>query len=289
MGNSNNTSSLELIRENGWLTIWFNRPDTRNCLSEAVMNVLITTMEEIRDENNLRGVMFRGKGGIFCAGGDLKEFEKFGEIDNLRKAKEVAVANSHIAAKFFKTIRNLPQVTVSVVEGPAMAGGFALACATDFLVTMNDAKFSLTETRIGLTPAQIAPYVVQRLGFAMARRLMLLACIISGKDAHEIGLADFIAYDQNKLEQTLVEIRKLVQSCSPNAIAATKTALSATYEMGEAECAKLSAEIFSICLISEDGKEGFRSFMEKRKPKWDDKAYKFRQQYSSDLSNWRNN
>lgn len=266
---------LAPVRENGWLTIWLNQPETRNCLSEAMITELTALLKHVSKEDDLRGVMLRGKSGIFCAGGDLKEFKRFTEIEDPAQMKAIAEANSQLVAELFTAIRELPQITVAVVEGAAMAGGFALACVTDMLVTMDDAKYSLSETRIGLTPAQITPYVVERLGFAQARNLLLLAGFISGEEAHAIGMADFVAFSGEQLEQQLDKIRIQVQGCSPNALAATKTALYATRKLQPAESDKLAAALFSSCLVSEDGKEGVRSFIEKRKPRWDDENYQF--------------
>ena len=106
-----------------------------------------------------------------------------------------------------------------------MAGAFGFACATDFLLTTPSAKYSLSETRIGLTPAQIAPYVINKLGFNYARKLMLLGSLFDGEKAYEIGMADFLSKSDNDLDDKLNQLKNSVNKCSPNAIKVTKKLL----------------------------------------------------------------
>ena len=189
-------------------------------------------------------------------------------LKQISSAGDEAYTNSLKMSKdfgeFFKMISKTPQFTVSVVEGAAMAGAFGIACASDLLVTMTDAKYALTETRIGLTPAQITPYVLNRMGFAKARKMLLLGSLISGKEAYEIGLADYLVNNESEINDVISKIKKEVQKCAPNAIAITKEILS-NDDLINSERA---AELFSSCIVSEEGREGLASFIEKRKPYW---------------------
>ena len=173
-------------------------------------------------------------------------------------------AASSLVGHLFKTISASPQVTVSVVEGAAIAGGFGIACSTDLVITMANARYALTETQIGLTPAQIAPYVINRLGFAKGRKMMLLGDHIDGNDALEIGLADYVADDTEKLSEILENIQQKVMKCAPGAIAVTKEIIESCNTINTV----MAADLFSDCLVGEEGKEGFSSFFEKRKPYW---------------------
>ena len=125
-----------------------------------------------------------------------------------------------------ETINKAPQITVSVVEGASMAGGFGFACATDILITKDDARCALTETKIGLTPAQIVPYVLNRLGFAQARRLLLLGSSFDGQEAFNMGMADYIAQNDDGLNNLIDKVKSDVRKCAPNAIAITKRIIS---------------------------------------------------------------
>ena len=128
----------------------------------------------------------------------------------------------------------------------------------------HDTKFALTETRIGLTPSQISPYVINRLGYATARKMMLLGASINGKEAMAIGIADYLASDTDNLEEILGDIKSQVFKCSPNAIAITKQVLT----INEYLDPEKAADLFSDCIVSDEGKEGFNSFFEKRNPYW---------------------
>ena len=256
------TESIITNLENSWLTISFNRPEKRNALSRQLIMDIFQILETVRDDRSVRGITFRGQGGTFCAGADLKEFQEILSAGD--KAKKMADAASSLVGQLFKTISASPQVTVSVVEGAAMAGGFGIACSTDLLITMSNARYALTETQIGLTPAQIAPYVINRLGFAKGKKMMLLGDHIDGNDALEIGLADYVADDTEKLSEILENIQQQVMKCAPGAIAVTKEIIDSCNTINTV----MAADLFSDCLVGEEGKEGFSSFFEKRKPYW---------------------
>ena len=256
------TASIITNLENSWLTISFNRPEKRNALSRQLIMDIFQILETVHDDQSVRGITFRGQGGTFCAGADLKEFQEILSAGD--KAKKMADAASSLVGQLFKTISACPQVTVSVVEGAAMAGGFGIACSTDLLITMSNARYALTETQIGLTPAQIAPYVINRLGFAKGKKMMLLGDHIDGNDALEIGLANYVADDTEKLSEVLENIQQQVMKCAPGAIAVTKEIIESCNTINTV----MAADLFSDCLVGEEGKEGFSSFFEKRKPYW---------------------
>ena len=256
------TDSIITNLENSWLTISFNRPEKRNALSRQLIMDIFQILETVHDDRSIRGITFRGEGGTFCAGADLKEFQEILSAGD--KAKKMADAASSLVGQLFKTISASPQVTVSVVEGAAMAGGFGIACSTDLLITMSNARYALTETQIGLTPAQIAPYVINRLGFAKGREMILLGDHIDGNDALEIGLANYVADDTEKLSEVLENIQQQVMKCAPGAIAVTKEIIENCNTINTV----MAADLFSDCLVGEEGKEGFSSFFEKRKPYW---------------------
>ena len=249
--------------EGGWLTVWFNRPEKRNALSNILLDEILSALKLVQNDRNVRGILFRGKGGVFCAGADLEELKKITSSNNDSKA--TALNMSTKIGKVFNQIRKAPQITVSAVEGAGMAGAFGVACASDILVSMSDARFALTETKLGLTPAQIAPHVIARLGFTQARKLMLLGGVFDGQKAFEMGMADYLAKTESELNRLIQDIQEQVRNCSPNAIATTKKLIAEAYPTIDI---KRAASLFSECVVSEDGQEGLSSFFEKRKPFW---------------------
>lgn len=260
------TECLILEQEDGWLTIWFNRPESRNALSRELTTELRAVLAQVRDDRTIRGITLRGKGGVFCAGGDLKGF-KANYQGGTQTVADVA-ASSRAAGEMFDQINEMPQVVVILVEGAAMAGGLGMTCTGDVVVVTADAKFAMTETTLGIPPAQIAPFVVRRLGLSTARRLMLTAARFDGTEAGRLGLADFVAADRDELERIEADIKKQVRRCAPGANAATKEIVLAAPHLERRAMLDLAAKGFAECMLSDEGREGVASFLEKRRPYW---------------------
>ena len=259
-------NTLQIDREAGWLTIWLNRPQARNALSEEMVEDLLAVLHDVAPDRTIRGVTFRGKGGVFCAGGDLKGFAELarGEANALAAIEQASLR----AGELFAAIHALPQVTVMLVEGAAMAGGLGMVCAGDLVAVTRDARFAFTEVTLGIPPAQIAPYAVARLGGRQARRLMLTAARFDGLKAGEIGLADAVVETVEALGLFETSIRKSVMRCGPEALAATKDVILKSGHLSGDAMRTHYAKSFAACLASEEGREGVAAFIEKRKPRW---------------------
>ena len=228
------------------------------------MTDLRNILETVQDDRTVRGITMRGKGGIFCAGGDLKAFKS-----SLMKAdKETVVASSTRAAELFTLINGMPQVTIMIIEGAAMAGGLGMACCGDIVISAPHAKFALTEAMIGISPAQISPYVIQKFGYATARRLMLTAAKFDGAEANALGLVDFLAENEAGLREAEQGVKSQVLKCAPGAIAATKALVLAAPALNHDRMVAYAADNFANCLLGDEGREGISSFIEKRRPAW---------------------
>ena len=222
----------------------------------------------VRDDRSVRGITLRGNGGVFCAGGDLKGFgSRLGGADSEANVRDVA-AMSRTAGELFGMLDETPQVLLILVEGAAVAGGLGMVCTADVVAVTKDAKFALTETTLGIPPAQIAPYVVKRLGLKTARRLMLTAARFDGDEAVRLGLADFVVDDAAGLDRIDAEIREAVGRCAPGANAATKELALASSRLDREEMLALAGDRFARCLLGPEGREGITAFIEKRKPAW---------------------
>lgn len=265
MSDTASGQNLVVERQEGWMRIWFNRPEVRNALSSEVIEELIDVLTPVREDRSVRGISFRGKGGVFCAGGDIKGFKAV-----FQGGSDVAdiVRASSRGGQLFHLINEMPQVVVMLVEGAAIAGGLGIMCTGDVVVVTEDAKFAISETSIGIPPAQIAPFVVQRVGLAPARRLMLTGARFDGRQALQFGLADQLATDAAGLDEMEAEIIRGVRRCAPGANAMTKQIVHAAGRMEKDEMIAFAAKGFADCMLSEEGREGVASFLEKRKPQW---------------------
>ena len=259
-------SVLDLDSHNGWLTIWFNQPEKRNPLTDQMRQELTAVLQCVCDDRDVRGITLRGRGGIFCAGGDLKAFRA---LASGSMSREAIVSMSCDIGRLLALVNSMPQLVVAIVEGAAIAGGFGLACCADVVLCEADAKFAMTETAIGLSPAQIAPYVIQKLGYSTARRLMLTAAKFDGAGALEIGFADELRNDLSELEAVEMQIRKQLLSCAPGAVADSKALILALNKVSDADqVIELAAQNFADRVQSPEALEGIGSFFEKRKPAW---------------------
>ena len=261
--NLQNTKHLILEYEASWLTIWCNRPKKRNALSNELINEIQFTLSSIKKDPTIRGIIFRGRGGVFCAGADLEDVKEITAATN--ESHTPALKMSKRIGSLFEQISKTPQITVSVIEGAAMAGAFGIACASDFIISMNDSKYALTETKLGLIPAQIAPYVLKRLGFSKGKNLLLLGTMFNGQKGYEMGMIDYLAHNEKDIDQHLINIKNNVNRCAPRAISLTKKVI--TY--GEKINVDKAAELFSKSVYDNEGQDGLASFFEKRKPFWD--------------------
>ena len=266
MTNLPKTVNILLEQEAGWLTIWFNRPDNRNALSKELTTELKEVLNAVRDNKNIRGITLRGKGGVFCAGGDLKGFKN--NYQGGSQTVEDVAAASRQGGQMFDLINELPQVVLILVEGAAIAGGLGMVCCADAVAVTKDARFAMTETAIGIPPAQIAPFVAQRLGLRIARRLMVTASRFDGEEAHRLGLADYVVDDAAGLDQIEADMKKQVRRCAPGANAVTKAIVLATRHLNREQQLDFAAKGFAECMLSDEGREGVASFIEKRKPVW---------------------
>lgn len=258
--------TLETGFEAGWLSIRLNRPKVRNALSAAMVAELSNLLELVAPLRTVRGITLRGNGGVFCAGGDLNGFQRDFQTGTGSLA-EVRATSLGAGALFWR-LNTMPQLVVALVEGAAMAGGIGLICAADIVAVTRDAKFALTEVTLGLPPAQIAPFVVARLGARIARRLMLTAARFDGAAALEMGLADFIAENTAGLDLIAGDLRKSLRRCAPGAVALTKDIV-LKVSAPEQDSAD-AAEGFAQAMLGAEGREGIAAFLEKRKPRWAD-------------------
>ena len=267
--------TLLLRREGSRLHITLNRPETKNALSGEVVQELLKVVEFLEQAHDIGAVVLRGAGGTFCAGGDIKGFmaqfnsppPKPGEKD------PVAVQNRRFGA-FLARFDSLPQTIVTLIEGAAFGGGLGLASVGDVAICMQDARFAMSETGLGVVPAQIAPFVAARVGVSQARRLALTGERFDGREAWRIGLVHHLCEDRSALEATLLHVLGEIGRCAPGANAATKRLLLASRTTSLDALLDQAADAFAAALRGAEGREGVTAFIEKLPAAWVDKPEK---------------
>ena len=213
---------LLLRRERSRLHVTLNRPQVKNALNPTLIGELRTVFENLRDRRDIKVVILRGAGGTFCAGADLKNMEQsFTEKPGSARSDPIALNNREYGT-FLEMVNTTPQVVVAAVEGYAIAGGFGLLCVSDVAICTEDAGFAMSETAIGIVPAQIAPFVAARIGVPQTRHLALTAARFKGPEALRLGIAHHLVKDSAALDAKLEEILKQIDRCAPLANALTK-------------------------------------------------------------------
>ncbi|WP_310620370.1 enoyl-CoA hydratase/isomerase family protein [Flexibacterium corallicola] len=252
--------------EDGILTIYLNQPKKRNALSQTMIAEITSVLDEVSDNNRIRAIVFKGKGGVFSAGADLASFQKI--LSAKEGQKPAAFEANKEGGQFFLKVHSMPQLTIAHVEGAAMAGGLGLACACDYILAEETAKFAFTETRIGLPPAQIAPYVLKRLGYQAAKKMLLMGASIRANEAQKTGLVDDVYDSEASAGEKLEVLKGQIIACAPNAFAATKALIDKAESHRASAFIDVAAECFASAFAGDEAGEGIRSFFEKRKPVW---------------------
>ncbi|MFK7828328.1 MAG: enoyl-CoA hydratase/isomerase family protein [Congregibacter sp.] len=255
---------LLLETDGDTLTIWFNRPETRNALSTAMADELAAVFEAVPQEH-FRYLVLRGKGGSFCSGGDLKMFRN---VFQAGTSREGIVAFNADFGRMMAAVKQLPQLLIVAIEGTAMAGGLGIACLADVVIATEDAQFALTEITLGIPPAQITPVVISRIGASEARRLLLTAQRFDGVEAHRLGFVHFVEPGVEALNARLEAVLVDAQRGAPGAIALTKQIINASTELDSSALVQFAAERFADAMLGDEAREGMQAFMEKRPTAW---------------------
>ncbi|MCB1698406.1 MAG: enoyl-CoA hydratase/isomerase family protein [Pseudomonadales bacterium] len=262
------TTALILEPRGSVLTIWLNRPEVKNALSADMVAELSAVLDASRDDRSLRTIILRGRGGVFCAGGDIKGF-KSGAQGGAPDRKEVARGNRTFGDLMIK-LNEQPQAVIILVEGAAIGGGLGLACVGDVTIVTREARFRLSETSLGIPPAQIAPFVTERVGLTQARRLMMTGARFKGEEAVRYGIGHILAEDAADMEAKCAEVLAQIALCAPGANAVTKGIVFETTRRPRPDALDFASRGFADCMLSEEGREGVAAFVEKRKPHWAD-------------------
>ncbi len=250
----------------GVLEIRLNRPESRNALSLAMVGELRAALAWAEAQPGMRAVVLRGNGGHFCSGGDLKDMA----MARMRLADEGPAVLEQLNAAFGElcvAFDRTPLATVAVLEGTVMGGGFGLACVADIALAGRSVSFRLPETSLGVVPAQIAPFLVQRLGYSQARRLAVSGGRLDGDQALRLGLVHEL-HEDAALDAAVDAALAQVRQCAPQAVGATKALMArALHEPAQGLVAD-AAQVFAMAALGEEGMEGIAAFVEKRAPRW---------------------
>lgn len=272
--------------DHGVCTLTLNRPEVRNAMSMAMVQALLTALSQAEANPAVRVLVLRGAGGHFCAGGDIgdmaqarmqlaqQQAQQLAQQQTQASANEavaernpietVNAAFGHLCLAYART--HLPIITV--LEGTVMGGGFGLACVSDVSLARDNVSFRLPETSLGIVPAQIAPFLLERLGYAEAKRLAVTGAKVDAAEALTIRLVHEVHADEASLDAALQRTLARILACGPQAIAATKDLLARARHTAPEHLIDDAAALFARTVLSGEGQEGTQAFMQKRQPAW---------------------
>jgi methylglutaconyl-CoA hydratase len=254
---------LQLHFDRGIETVTLNRPELRNAFNEEVIAELTAVFLEIGKRSEVRCIVLAGNGPAFCAGADLNWMKRMADYtrdENLDDAARLA--------RMLEVIYRCPQPTIARVHGDVYAGGLGLVAACDMAVAVDSAQFCLSETRLGLIPATISPYVIRAMGPRAAHRYFLTAERFDAAEAYRIGLVHETV-PAEELDAKVGALATALVNAGPEAVKTCKKLLHdvAGHEIS-AGLVRRTVEGIADIRASEEGREGVQSFLGKRKPNW---------------------
>jgi methylglutaconyl-CoA hydratase len=257
--------NIELdVSPEGTAVVLLNRPQKRNAFNAQVIEELSDAFETISKNPECRLVLIRGAGPVFSAGADLEWMRAAGNY-TASENEEDAVA----MAEMLRRLYELPQVTIALLHGAAMAGACGLAAAADIAIARKGTVFSFSEVKLGIIPATISPYVIAAMGQRWARALFVTAERFDAEVAARLGLVHHVVEDETAMEKLVEHYADLVYNASPAAVADTKDLVArVSGEVIDSSLGRLTAKRLAHRRVSDQGKEGLSAFLEKRKPKW---------------------
>lgn len=254
--------TIRLTLEKKVARITFNRPEVHNAFNTAMIAELADVFEQLKRDESVRVIVLTGEGQSFCAGADInwmREIIHYSYEQNLQESLQLAEA--------LHRLYTLPKPTVAMVNGTAIGGGNGFLSACDIAVAAEEARFGLSEVKIGLVPAAISPYVIRKIGESKAREYFLTGKRIPARKAREIGLVNEVV-PLKRLKSAVDDLVKLLLTSGPEALASCKELIFRVPQLSLEEAKEFTARMIANLRISEEGQEGMAAFLEKRKPKW---------------------
>lgn len=249
--------------DDGVLRLRLNRPELHNAFDAGLIAQLTRELEGAGANSNVRVVVLEGAGASFSAGADLnwmRGMAAAGEAEN----REDALA----LARLMRTLDELPRPTLARVHGAAFGGGVGLVACCDIAIGVPEAKFGLTESKLGLLPAVISPYVIAAIGPRQARRWFATAEIFDAATALDIGLLHQVV-EADALDAAVQRQIDLLLKAGPQAVATAKQLVTRVAAQADRDCLDAdNAALIARLRVSAEGQEGLSAFLEKRAPAW---------------------
>lgn len=246
-------------------TVTLTRPDLHNAFNEVVIAELTDAFRLLGEHGDVRSIVLAGEGKSFCAGADIHWMKKM-----VGYSFEENVRDATAMAEMLRAIRECPKPTIARVHGAAFGGGVGLTAACDIAAAVNMAVFCLSEVKLGILPAVISPYVLEKIGPGQMRRYAVTAEKFDAVEARRIGLVSESFATVDAMDAWIGQTCTTLAANGPEAIAACKRVLRDVQQVTDWDAKQtLTVQRISERRVSSEGQEGLKAFLEKRKPSWE--------------------
>ena len=246
----------------GLAILTLNRPEVRNAFNEVMLTEILEVCTDLAKREDVRALIFTGEGEAFCAGADLNWMKKM-----VNFTYEENFADAMVLANAMNALYSMPQPTIARVNGPAIGGGMGFVTGCDIAIAADTAVLSLSEVKIGLVPACIAPYVIRKAGPGKAKEFFLTGERMTAQRALKAGFINKVVPPE-ELDNAVGELVGRLLTSGPQAMAYAKELIDKVPGMTWEEAKKFTADIIARIRVGAEGQEGCAAFLEKRKPKW---------------------
>ena len=256
-------SSLVAVRREGSVAyVALDRPAVRNAFNAALISEVRNTFEALGDDPNVRVIVLSGNGKLFCGGADVNWMG-----GALKLSRDENVEDARGLSRMYRAIDRIAKPVIARVHGAALGGGAGLVAVSDIAIAAEDTFFGFTETKLGILPAVISPFVVAKIGLSHARALCLTGERFDARRALAIGLLhEVVAADA--LDAAVARVVNELLGAGPTAIAALKRLFARVAETTYDETLELTAQAIAQQRTSAEGQEGLTAFLEKRRAAW---------------------
>jgi methylglutaconyl-CoA hydratase len=257
-----NYETLVLTKKDDVATVALNRPDVHNAMNETLMNELTQCFHQLSTDDSVRVIILTGNGKSFCAGADLTWMKKM-----VNYSQEENKKDSRLLLDMYESIHSCPKPVLGRINGAAFGGGIGLLAVCDITITIPEVTFAFSEVKLGIIPAVISTFVGPRMTPATMRRLFITGERFDSATAQKIGLIDIIV-TPDKLDEAINSSVEQVRSSGPHAIQEVKHLMDNRVKMDVNDYKEFTVEKISELRVSQEGQEGIKGFLEKRKPSW---------------------
>ncbi len=252
------------IEQNAHLaTVTLARPELHNAFNDQMIAELAQAFQSLGENANIRAIILAAEGKSFCAGADLnwmKSMLAYSYDENIEDARKLA--------EMLRTIDECPKPVIGRIHGPAFGGGVGLASVCDLTVALESATFCLSEVKLGLLPAVISPFVLQKMPVAQARRYFITAERFSAAEAYRFGLVSAVESTVEAMDEQIQRwVGQFLQN-GPEAVSLCKKLIREVSGVNKDAAITLATHRIAERRISEEGQEGMRAFLEKRPSQW---------------------